>query len=86
MASSEMANMVVERIRVAVEAHKFPVRTGRTAEVGVSIGVACFPEDGETAEQLLTNADRNMQRDKHTRKLAPTLSAQPNVASIDAFR
>jgi len=86
MASGDMAAMVVERIRTAVEAHQFTVRTGRTAEVGVSVGIACFPEDGETAEQLLTTADRNMQRDKHTRKLAPTLSAQPNVASIDAFR
>jgi len=86
MASGDMAAMVVKRIRTAVEAHKFTVRTGRTAEVGVSIGVACFPEDGETAEQLLTTADRNMQHDKHARKLAPTLAAQPNVASFDAFR
>lgn len=86
MASGDMAAMVIERIRTAVEAHQFPVRAGRTAEVSVSVGVACFPEDGETAEQLLTTADRNMQQDKHTRKLAPTLSAQPNAASIDAFR
>jgi len=86
MASGDMAAMVVERIRTAVEAHQFPVRAGRTAEVSVSVGVACFPEDGETAEQLLTTADRNMQQNKHTRKLAPTLSAQPNAASIDAFR
>ncbi|MFN2453943.1 MAG: diguanylate cyclase [Pyrinomonadaceae bacterium] len=86
MAAGDMANMVAARIRTAVESHKFTVRTGRTAEVGISIGIACFPDDGETAEQLLTIADRNMQRDKHTRKLAPTLAAQPNVASIDAFR
>jgi diguanylate cyclase (GGDEF)-like protein/putative nucleotidyltransferase with HDIG domain len=86
MASSEMATIIVERIRTAVESHKFSVRTGRTAQVGVSMGIACFPADGETAEQLLTIADRNMQHDKHTRKLAPTLSAPQSVTSIDAFR
>jgi diguanylate cyclase (GGDEF)-like protein/putative nucleotidyltransferase with HDIG domain len=86
MAAGDMANIIIERIRTAVESHKFSVRTGRTAETSISIGIACFPTDGETAEQLLTIADRNMQHDKHTRKLSPTLSASPSIASIDAFR
>jgi hypothetical protein len=30
--------------------------------------VACFPADGETSEELLTAAARNMQKDKHARK------------------
>jgi diguanylate cyclase (GGDEF)-like protein/putative nucleotidyltransferase with HDIG domain len=83
MASGETAALVAERIRAAVESHEFSVRTGRKAKVGLSIGIACFPKDGETAEELLTAADRNMQRDKHARKLAPTLAANPTVASID---
>jgi diguanylate cyclase len=86
MASGQMAKMIAERIRTAVETHKFTVRTGRTVEVGISIGIACFPEDGETSEQILTKADRNMHQDKHTRKLAPTLAANPTVASIDVLR
>jgi diguanylate cyclase (GGDEF)-like protein len=86
MASGEMAKMIAERIRAAVETEKFTVRTGRTAEIGISIGIACFPEDGETSEQLLTKADRNMHQDKHARKLAPTLAANPTVTSIDALR
>ncbi|HEX9917975.1 MAG TPA: diguanylate cyclase, partial [Pyrinomonadaceae bacterium] len=61
MASSEVAAMVAERIRTAVEEHRFPIRTGKTASVGISIGLACFPSDGETTEQLLTTAGRNMQ-------------------------
>jgi diguanylate cyclase (GGDEF)-like protein len=76
---------VAERIRHAVESNKYPVRTGRTAEVGLSIGIACFPSEGETTEELLTAAARNMQRDKHARKLLPTLSAMPSPASIDTF-
>ncbi len=86
MASGQMAKMIAERIRMAVEAHKFTVRTGRTVEVGMSIGIACFPDDGETSEELLTKADRNMHQDKHARKLAPTLAANPTVASIDVLR
>jgi diguanylate cyclase (GGDEF)-like protein/putative nucleotidyltransferase with HDIG domain len=83
MASGETAVMVAERIRAAVESHAFSVRTGRTARVGLSIGIACFPKDGETAEELLTSADRNMQRDKHSRKLGPAIAASSNIASID---
>lgn len=83
MASGDMAGLIIERIRTAVESHEFTVRTGRTARVGLSIGISCFPKDGETAEELLTVADRNMQRDKHTRKLGPRLSAKPTIASID---
>jgi diguanylate cyclase (GGDEF)-like protein/putative nucleotidyltransferase with HDIG domain len=86
MASATMAQMVMERIRAAVEAHKFTVRTGKTLEVGVSMGFSCFPTDGETTEQLLTTAARNMQRDKHARKVFPTLAAAPTASSIDNFR
>lgn len=85
MASSVMAQMIGNRIRNAVEAHKFTVRTGRTAAIKVSIGISCFPGDGETTEQLLTAAARNMQQDKHSRKLMPTLVAEPSAASYDTF-
>lgn len=83
MASGDTAKLVAERIRSAVESHEFSVRTGRTARVGLSIGVACFPNDGETAEELLSSADRNMQRDKHARKLGPAMAASSKIASID---
>lgn len=86
MASATMANMVAERVRSAVESQKYPVRTGRTVEVGISIGVSCFPNDGETTEQLLTLAARNMQHDKHARKLVPTLTDAINVSVIDQLR
>jgi hypothetical protein len=31
----------------------------------------------------LNSADRNMQQDKHTRKLGPAIPASSNIASID---
>ena len=85
MASSSMAVMVGERIRNAVEAQKFAVRTGKVVQLGISMGVACFPEDGETTEELLTSACGKMQSDKHSRKTVLTLANSP-VTNIDAFR
>ncbi|HYJ46873.1 MAG TPA: diguanylate cyclase, partial [Pyrinomonadaceae bacterium] len=86
MASTMMANMIAERIRSAVESQRYPVRTGKTVEVGISLGVACFPADGETTEQLLTNAARNMQHDKHARKLVPAMTETLNASVIDNLR
>lgn len=85
MASTMMASSVGERIRDAVESKKFAVRRGRTVEVGVSMGIACFPADGETTEELLSAAARNMQKDKHARKNIATLSATPTALSIDVL-
>src|SRR5437588_3123501 len=85
MASQTMAAMVADRIRVAVAAHKFSVKTGKTTEVSVSIGMSCFPADGETTEELLTAAARNMQRDKHSRKNLHNLSTLPTPARIDHY-
>ncbi|HZH29286.1 MAG TPA: diguanylate cyclase [Pyrinomonadaceae bacterium] len=86
MASGDVAQMVAERIRDAVESHEFTIRTGRTTKIGISIGIACFPDDGETAEELLSQAGHNMQQDKHGRKLNPASAGQNVVLSIDSFR
>ncbi|HEV8369457.1 MAG TPA: diguanylate cyclase, partial [Pyrinomonadaceae bacterium] len=74
MASSAMAAAVSERIRNAIEEQLFSVRTGTMIGLGLSVGFACFPDDGETTEELLTAAARNMQRDKHCRKTVLTLA------------
>ncbi|HEX8635156.1 MAG TPA: diguanylate cyclase [Pyrinomonadaceae bacterium] len=86
MASGDVAEMVAERIRSAVESHEFTVRTGRTIKIGISIGIACFPSDAETAEDILSRAGHNMQQDKHGRKLNPAAGTQNVVLSIDSFR
>jgi diguanylate cyclase (GGDEF)-like protein/putative nucleotidyltransferase with HDIG domain len=85
MASQAMSEMVAERIRKAVSEHQFSVRTGKTVEVSISTGIACFPENGENTEELLTTAARNMQHDKHTRKNLISLSTMPTPARIDHY-
>jgi diguanylate cyclase (GGDEF)-like protein/putative nucleotidyltransferase with HDIG domain len=84
MASTGMAQSVGDRVRAAVEAQRYSVRAGRMVALGLSMGVACFPEDGETTEELLTAAARRMQRDKHTRKSVLTLVNTP-VGAVDTM-
>jgi GGDEF domain-containing protein len=76
---------VGERVRAAVQMQRFAVRNGKSIVLGLSLGVACFPEDGETTEELLTAAARKMQQDKHSRKTVLTLTNSP-VTSLDAMR
>jgi diguanylate cyclase (GGDEF)-like protein/putative nucleotidyltransferase with HDIG domain len=82
MASSKMAASIGERIRNAVEEQLFSVRAGTMVGLGVSLGVACFPEDGETTEELLTAAARRMQHNKNARKTVLTV-AGAGIRSID---
>ena len=82
MASSKMAVSISERMRNAVEEQLFSVRTGTMVGLGVSLGVACFPDDGETSEELLSAAARRMQHDKNARKAILTV-AGAGVSSID---
>jgi diguanylate cyclase (GGDEF)-like protein/putative nucleotidyltransferase with HDIG domain len=69
-ATPEVAALVAERIRAAVESQDFAVRTGRTVRVGLSAGAACFPGDGETTPELLDAAARAMRANKQARRLA----------------
>jgi diguanylate cyclase (GGDEF)-like protein len=82
MASGKMAISISERMRSAVEDQLFSVRTGTMVGLGVSLGVACFPDDGETSEELLSAAARRMQTDKNSRKTVLAV-AGAGVSSID---
>jgi diguanylate cyclase (GGDEF)-like protein/putative nucleotidyltransferase with HDIG domain len=82
MASSKMAGAIGERMRNAVEEQLFSVRTGTVVGLGVSLGVACFPDDGETSEELLSAAARRMQQDKNSRKTVLTVACA-GLSAID---
>jgi diguanylate cyclase (GGDEF)-like protein/putative nucleotidyltransferase with HDIG domain len=82
-ANQEAASLVTERVRAAVDTHSFPFKTGRALRVGVTIGAACHPADGETADELLLAATRNMRRNKSARR-GSTHAA--NVLPLDAYR
>jgi len=52
----------------AVEKIEFEARAGEKVRLGISIGAAVFPHDGDTYETLLATADSRMYRDKTRRK------------------
>lgn len=56
--TSEMARSVAERLRRNVEAQLFQVpNTGVEIRATISIGVAAMPENGESAQELIHEAD-----------------------------
>ena len=46
----------------------FEVRPGKRVPLGISVGAAVFPHDGESYETLLATADSRMYKDKASRK------------------
>lgn len=68
VASKEEVNQVVERLKRAVER---PYELdGHSIRLGVSIGVAYYPEDGVLIEELLSVADRKMYGEKNDPSVA----------------
>jgi diguanylate cyclase len=60
--AAKVAQRIIERVSEPVEIDDVPLR------IGVSVGSACAPNDGETAEELLRLADRAMYEAKRRGK------------------
>lgn len=58
---------IKEKVHQAIDGAQLSFE-GHTLSVGASIGVASFPDDGETEEALLHAADERMYQDKQERK------------------
>lgn len=56
----EAAAKIAERLRLAVEAHSFNVKTDTTMRITVSIGVASFPAYADSMQTLVAAADAAM--------------------------
>jgi diguanylate cyclase (GGDEF)-like protein len=65
--SREGAEARALEVQEAVRRASVRVEGGREARVGVSIGLACAPEDGTTLTELLRVADARMYRQKRRR-------------------
>ena len=55
-------------LQTAIDEVVFEARPGKRVQLGISIGAAIFPHDGNTYETLLATADSRMYRDKTKRK------------------
>jgi diguanylate cyclase (GGDEF)-like protein len=65
--TDEAENKRVELQRAVDEVY-FEARPGKRLPLGISIGCAVFPQDGESYETLLATADSRMYQDKASRK------------------
>jgi diguanylate cyclase (GGDEF)-like protein len=77
-----------ERIRRSVEEHEFSGSTSDSTlkiRVTISMGVATFPDDGETALELIQRADQSLYRAKMTGRNR-TCTYDRRLDKTDSFR
>lgn len=58
--SKEGIQELCQRLEKAVLGFKLPVGDGQFTGVGVSLGSACYPKNGETLDQIIVAADKAM--------------------------
>jgi len=78
----EEARYIAERVRAAVQEHRFAIAGAPPLRRTVSIGVAGYPGDGTTAEALLRRADEAVYRAKRTRNAVVASEALPSVPRL----
>lgn len=80
-ADPETGKSIAERVRERVEKHCFTSRSGKDIRVTASIGIAAFPENAKTREDLLRIADDTMYASKKSGKNCVTVfKSAPVVA------
>ncbi len=72
--SRASARALVETVRSTIASSAYLQSEGKPVRVTASFGLALFPEDGETAKELLLAADHLMYRIKNTTKNGLALS------------
>ena len=73
--SAEEAERKRIELQTAVDEVDFEARPGKRLQLGISIGAAIFPHDGNAYEMLLATADSRMYRDKTARKQTASLDS-----------
>jgi diguanylate cyclase (GGDEF)-like protein len=76
------AAKVAERVRERVAAHDFTDAAPRAGRIGVSIGVATFPDDGADAEALVRAADTALYAAKRAGRNRVVLATESLAATV----
>ena len=66
--NTEEAECKRTELQQSIDEVYFEARPGKRVELGISVGAAVFPQDGESYEALLATADSRMYQDKSHRK------------------
>ena len=69
-----------QELQRGIEEVFFEARPGKRVPLGISIGAAVFPQDGESYESLLATADTRMYQDKAGRKRRSLTEVAPREA------
>ena len=73
-----------QELQKSVDDVYFEARPGKRLALGISIGAAVFPQDGESYEALLAMADSRMYQDKADRKRRSGRARQLEIAGAAA--
>jgi diguanylate cyclase (GGDEF)-like protein/putative nucleotidyltransferase with HDIG domain len=92
--SADEAEHKRQELQTAIDEVYFEARPGKRLQLGISIGSAVFPQDGESYEALLATADSRMYQDKAGRKrrigrdgtLPPGTSGYSDLSDVDIQR
>lgn len=71
----------ITRIQGAIGARPFLLPDGASPTLGLSIGAAAYPADGDTAERLMSHADREMYEAKAQSRQTPGLAGQDEMST-----
>jgi diguanylate cyclase (GGDEF)-like protein/putative nucleotidyltransferase with HDIG domain len=66
--SADEAEHKRQELQKSIDDVFFEARPGKRLQLGISVGAAVFPQDGESYEALLATADSRMYQDKSGRK------------------
>ena len=82
--STEVGAMeTAERIRKAIEETGTDIGEPEPKMVTISLGIAVFPDDGGTAEELIERADQALYRAKHGGRNRVERALSPGRARTD---
>jgi len=73
---AEGARIIAERVREALAEHVFLEATGLAVRITASIGIASYPDHGDTREDLIGYADQAMYRVKERGKNGIEMATQ----------
>jgi diguanylate cyclase (GGDEF)-like protein len=69
-------------LQAAIEALQFEARPGKPLRLGMSVGAAIFPQDGQVYESLLATADSRMYQNKASRRRA--IAPAPAIVDVES--
>ena len=71
-----------QELQKGIDEVYFEARPGKRLQLGISVGAAVFPQDGESYEALLATADSRMYQDKSGRKRRTVRDAYPSASLL----